>query len=583
MTVKCLTSADSSSNTTANGYLEDLLLSRYDYLFNKDGIEPNGVISDIGEVIGGATPSKKKPEYYTQHGIGWITPRDLSNTTDKFIAHGADDITQLGYDSCSVRLMPAGTVLFSSRAPIGYVAIAADEVTTNQGFKSIVPNDDIGTAFFYCFLKQNKERIADAGSGTTFPEVSGRTMKSIELVIPDKDQCAEFSEWASPILEHQQVLEVENHKLKQLRDTLLPKLMSGEIDVSKVEVPAQPNSHLRRFHPILQSVPTTMKGTTMETIINAVLAQMQPFLDGFQFKQLAVSLKAAFENAERPPQQDRGDLLELFLTAKEVEGCSPKTIAYYRTTLEHMTATIAKPYTQMTSEDLRDYLNGYGSRHGAGKVTIDNIRRIMSSFFSWLEDEDYVVKSPVRRIHRIKTAQVTKEVLTDEQIESLRDGCSCVRDLAIIDVLASSGMRVGELVGLDISDVNLQERECIVTGKGNKQRPVYLDARAKLHLSDYLKTRRDDNPALFVTLRGRMKRMTVSDVEARVRELGRATQVGRVHPHKFRRTLATRAIDRGMPIEQVQKLLGHAKIDTTMHYAMVDQNNVKTSHRKYLE
>lgn len=321
----------------------------------------------------------------------------------------------------------------------------------------------------------------------------------------------------------------------------------------------------------------------METIINAVLAQMQPFLDGFQFKQLAVSLKAAFENAERPPQQDREDLLELFLTAKEVEGCSPKTIAYYRTTLEHMTATISKPYTQMTSDDLRDYLNGYGNRHGAGKVTIDNIRRIMSSFFSWLEDEDYVIKSPVRRIHRIKTAQVAKEVLTDEQIESLRDGCSCARDLAIIDVLVSSGMRVGELVGLDISDVNLQERECIVTGKGNKQRPVYLDARAKLHLSDYLETRKDENPALFVTLRGRTKRMTVSDVEARVRELGKATHVGRVHPHKFRRTLATRAIDRGMPIEQVQKLLGHAKIDTTMHYAMVDQNNVKTSHRKYLE
>jgi site-specific recombinase XerD len=248
-----------------------------------------------------------------------------------------------------------------------------------------------------------------------------------------------------------------------------------------------------------------------------------------------------------------------------------------------MTATIAKPYTQMTSDDLRDYLNGYGSRNGAGKVTIDNIRRIMSSFFSWLEDEDYVIKSPVRRIHRIKTAQVAKEVLTDEQIESLRDGCSCARDLAIIDVLVSSGMRVGELVGLDISDVNLQERECIVTGKGNKQRPVYLDARAKLHLSGYLETRKDENPALFVTLRGRTKRMTVSDVEARVRELGRATHVGRVHPHKFRRTLATRAIDRGMPIEQVQKLLGHAKIDTTMHYAMVDQNNVKTSHRKYLE
>lgn len=322
----------------------------------------------------------------------------------------------------------------------------------------------------------------------------------------------------------------------------------------------------------------------MESIINTVLVQMQPLLNSHQLKQLANSLRAAFSNAEQQPSsKDPDDLLSLFLTAKQVEGCSPKTIAYYRSTLERMTATLAKPYTQVTSDDLRFYLNGYGTKNGAGNVTIDNIRRIMSSFFSWLEDEDYVVKSPVRRIHRVKCAQVAKDVLTDEQLESLRDGCSCPRDLAIVDVLASTGMRVGELVGLNITDVNLEERECVVTGKGNKQRPVYFDARAKLHLTEYLATRKDDNPALFIAITGEPRRISVGNVEMRMRELGRATQVGRVHPHKFRRTLATRAIDKGMPIEQVQKLLGHAKIDTTMHYAMVDQNNVKTSHRKYLE
>lgn len=321
----------------------------------------------------------------------------------------------------------------------------------------------------------------------------------------------------------------------------------------------------------------------MEAAINTVLAQMQPLLDGRQFKKLATCLREAFDSAGQPPREDSTDLLALFLTAKEVEGCSPKTIAYYRTTLEHMTASIAKPYTQVTSDDLRSYLNDYEAERGAGKVTIDNIRRIMSSFFSWLEDEDYVVKSPVRRIHRVKCAQVTKDVFTDEQVESLREGCTCTRDLAIIEILASTGMRVGELVRLDIADVDLQERECVVMGKGNKQRPVYFDARAKLRINEYLALRHDDSPALFVSLRGEPKRMTVGNVETRMRKLGRTTSVGRVHPHKFRRTLATRAIDKGMPIEQVQKLLGHAKIDTTMRYAMVNQNNVKASHRKYLE
>lgn len=207
----------------------------------------------------------------------------------------------------------------------------------------------------------------------------------------------------------------------------------------------------------------------------------------------------------------------------------------------------------------------------------------MSSFFSWLEDEDYIVKSPVRRIHRVKTAQVAKETLTDEELEALRDVCKNKRDLALVDLLASTGMRIGELVRLDVADVNMQERECIVTGKGNKQRPVYFDARAKLHLTEYLETRADSDPALFVSLDSLASRVTVGGMELRLRNLGKKAGVSRVHPHKFRRTLATHAIDKGMPIEQVQKLLGHTKIESTMHYAMVNQNNVKASHRRYLE
>lgn len=319
----------------------------------------------------------------------------------------------------------------------------------------------------------------------------------------------------------------------------------------------------------------------METAINNVLAQMQSILDASQLKHLAEVLRIALLSAQYVPAPR--NLLTLFLTAKEVEGCSSKTISYYESTLRHMTDTVAKPYTQMTSDDLREYLNNYENERNAGKVTIDNIRRIMSSFFAWLEDEDYIVKSPVRRIHRVKTAVVAKETLSDENLETLRDECDTLRDLAVVDILASTGMRVGELVGLDIADVNLQERECLVTGKGNKQRPVYFDARTKLHLTAYLRSRADNNPALFVSLNGSGDRISIGGVESRLRQLGKKAGVNRVHPHKFRRTLATHAIDKGMPIEQVQKLLGHARIDTTMHYAMVNQSNVKASHRRYLE
>lgn len=317
--------------------------------------------------------------------------------------------------------------------------------------------------------------------------------------------------------------------------------------------------------------------------IDSISLQMQPFLDCEQMKRLREVLKCAITPIVDLSKHASQDLIDLFIEAKQVEGCSTKTLDYYRNTLERLNAALRKPFTQVETSDLRSYLTEYEQKRNSSKVTIDNIRRIMSSFFSWLEDEDYIVKSPVRRIHRVKVASMIKETFSDEELETIRGNSGSSRDLAIIDLLASTGMRIGELVRLNRSDIDLNERECIVLGKGNKQRMVYFDARAKLHLTDYLGQRTDDNPALFVSHARPHTRLTIGAIELRLRKLGETLAIQRVHPHKFRRTLATYAIEKGMPIEQVQKLLGHARIDTTMHYAMVNQNNVKASHRRYLE
>ena len=275
-------------------------------------------------------------------------------------------------------------------------------------------------------------------------------------------------------------------------------------------------------------------------------------------------------------------LLKAFLSAKQVEGCSQPTIRYYGNTIKLLADNMPKRFTDYTSEDIRAYLAVFQKKHNASKVTVDNVRRIFSSFFSWLEEEDFILKNPVRRIHKVKTGTQVREVLSDESLESIRDTCTRSRDLAMVDLLASTGMRVGELVKLNRDDINFTERECVVFGKGNKQRIVYFNARAKIHLQQYLNERSDQNEALFVSLNNPQKRLQISGVEVRLRKIGREANVPRVHPHKFRRTLATMAIDKGMPVEQVQKLLGHVKIDTTMHYAMVSQNNVKLSHRRFI-
>lgn len=323
-------------------------------------------------------------------------------------------------------------------------------------------------------------------------------------------------------------------------------------------------------------------GTMNEQFVE-IINDMAEVLNTAQLKRLQeVLLKHLVGGRPTKQKINNSEFLQRFLEAKKIEGCSERTIQYYRTTVNKLLSKVTQPIRKVTTEDMREYLVDYQKVNNCGKTTIDNVRRNISSFFSWLEEEDYILKSPMRRIHKIRSKKAVKKVITDEEIERLRDGCTCLRDVAMIDLLYSTGIRVGELVRLNVSDINFNERECVVFGKGDKERRVYFDAKAKIHLQDYLNSRNDDNPALFVTLDRPFDRLKISGVEIRLRELGRSLNLEKIHPHKFRRTMATRAIDKGMPIEQVQKILGHSQIDTTMQYAIVNQNNVKAAHRKYI-
>ena len=321
----------------------------------------------------------------------------------------------------------------------------------------------------------------------------------------------------------------------------------------------------------------------MQEKIVLVLNEMAEYLSISQMKKLQeVIIRNFAENEAEKKEIANEEFLKMFLDAKQIEGCSERTIKYYRTTVEHLISQVETGVRKITTEEIREYLSNYQKRNNCTNATIDNVRRNISSFFSWLEEEDYILKSPMKRIHKIKTKTVVKNTISDESIEKLRDNCKEKRDLAIIDLLYSTGIRVGELVNLNIDDIDLEGRECIVYGKGDKERRVYFDAKAKIHLKEYIDTRCDDNEALFVALHAPYNRIKISGVEIRLRNLGRRLELDKIHPHKFRRTMATRAIDKGMPIEQVQKILGHSQIDTTMQYAMVNQNNVKTSHQKYM-
>ena len=459
-----------------------------------------------------------------------------------------------------------------------------DQYTFSTDLALVIPKGKLKMYLYYTLRTPFYHKyIRPFASGTTVKHLNLIGVENYVLPIPPMGIQSKFEDTISPIKEQQSKNLNEIVALTKQRDELLPLLMNGQASV---------NYHLSvLFLSSLILYRDQYKLYDMKkTIIRAVLDGMRAVLTENQLELLTDVTQKALSECEITPKateeeqrnKENAELLGTFISSKKVEGCSDKTIHYYKSSIEKLIATVKKNVCDIATNDIRCYLAEQQEQRGLSKVTIDNLRRIYSSFFSWLEDEDYITKSPVRRIHKVRTDALVKEVLTDENIEVLRDSCQELRDIAMIDLLLSTGMRVGELVKINREDIDFQERQCVVFGKGNKEREVYFNARTKIHLKKYLEQRTDTNPALFVSLHEPHTRLTISGVEVRLRQLGKKVNLNKVHPHKFRRTLATMAIDKGMPIEQVQKMLGHVKIDTTLHYAMVNQTNVKIAHRKFL-
>ena len=533
----------------------------------------NGVLSDVANITMGQSPDGSS---YNEDGEGIIFYQGSTDFGLRF-----PNIRQ--YTTSPSRYANKGDILMSVRAPVGALNIANNDCCIGRGLSAL--SSKIGSMTHLYYL-MNDFRLKFEGmnsAGTTFGSITKDELFSLPVIIPTKSVISEFEQVCEPIFDKQMIIGEEINALTKQRDELLPLLMNGQATV---------NYHLSAsFLSSLILYRDQYKFYDMkETIIQTVLDGMRAVLTENQLDMLTDVTRKALSECEITPKateeeqrnKENVELLGAFISSKKVEGCSDKTIHYYKSSIEKLIATVKKNVCDIATNDIRCYLAEQQEQRGLSKVTIDNLRRIYSSFFSWLEDEDYITKSPVRRIHKVRTDALVKEVLTDENIEVLRDSCQELRDIAMIDLLLSTGMRVGELVKINREDIDFQERQCIVFGKGNKEREVYFNARTKIHLKKYLEQRTDTNPALFVSLHEPHTRLTISGVEVRLRQLGKRVNLNKVHPHKFRRTLATMAIDKGMPIEQVQKMLGHVKIDTTLHYAMVNQTNVKIAHRKFL-
>ena len=526
----------------------------------------NGVLSDVANITMGQSPDGSS---YNEDGEGIIFYQGSTDFGLRF-----PDIRQ--YTTSPSRYANKGDILMSVRAPVGALNIANNDCCIGRGLSAL--SSKIGSMTHLYYL-MNDFRLKFEGmnsAGTTFGSITKDELFSLPVIIPTKSVISEFEQVCEPIFDKQMIIGEEINALTKQRNELLPLLMNGQASV---------NYHLSAsFLSSLILYRDQYKFYDMkETIIQTVLDGMRAVLTENQLNLLTDVTRKALSECEITPKateeeqrnKENVELLGAFISSKKVEGCSDKTINYYKSSIEKLIATVKKNVCDIATNDIRCYLAEQQEQRGLSKVTIDNLRRIYSSFFSWLEDEDYITKSPVRRIHKVRTDALVKEVLTDENIEVLRD-------IAMIDLLLSTGMRVGELVKINREDIDFHERQCIVFGKGNKEREVYFNARTKIHLKKYLEQRTDTNPALFVSLHEPHTRLTISGVEVRLRQLGKRVNLNKVHPHKFRRTLATMAIDKGMPIEQVQKMLGHVKIDTTLHYAMVNQTNVKIAHRKFL-
>ena len=535
-----------------------------------------GTLLDIAEYTNGLACQKYRP--IDENRLPVIKIKEmhdgLSPDTEWVKADIPDDVKV--YD---------GDVLFSWSASLEVMLWAYGNGGLNQHIFKVTSKNGYPRSFYFYQLKHYIgvfKQMAEARK-TTMGHITQDHLKQSTIALPPNvDIANKLEEKLCPIFDAIVKNNQEIMSLTKQRDELLPLLMNGQATV---------NYHLAVFlsHLILYKDQYNLYGMK-EMIVEAVVNGMREALTAEQLGQLADVVRSALagcdvtarQSEEEQRNKENAELLDMFISSKKIEGCSEKTIHYYRASIEKLIVAAKKNVCEITTNDIRCYLAEQQETRGLSKVTIDNLRRIFSSFFSWLEDEDYITKSPVRRIHKVRTDALVKEVLTDENIEVLRDSCQELRDVAMIDLLISTGMRVGELVKINREDIDFQERQCVVFGKGNKEREVYFNARTKIHLKKYLDERTDDNPALFVSLNKPYSRLTISGVERRLHTIGERVNIGKVHPHKFRRTLATMAIDKGMPIEQVQKMLGHVKIDTTLHYAMVNQANVKAAHRKFL-
>ena len=593
-------------NKQINDNLETMAKQLYDYWFvqfdfpNEEGkpykssggamvwnenlkceIPQGWVVEKMGKctnVLLGGTPDTNDNSLWG-NGYNWLNSGEVAEFP---ILKSEKNITPKGLEKSATVLAPKGSVTLSITRHLRPSILCID-ACINQSVVAILENDKVSKEYIYPLLNRDIPRLMSLRTGAQQPHINKETVEAINVVLPPANIMGAYINIAESIYNaiFNNAKEVE--ELTKQRDELLPLLMNGQASV---------NYHLSAsFLSSLILYRDQYKFYDMkETIIQTVLDGMRAVLTENQLDLLTDVTRKALSECEITPKateeeqrnKENVELLGAFISSKKVEGCSDKTIHYYKSSIEKLIATVKKNVCDIATNDIRCYLADQQEQRGLSKVTIDNLRRIYSSFFSWLEDEDYITKSPVRRIHKVRTDALVKEVLTDENIEVLRDSCHELRDIAMIDLLLSTGMRVGELVKINRDDIDFQERQCVVFGKGNKEREVYFNARTKIHLKKYLEQRTDTNPALFVSLHEPHTRLTISGVEVRLRQLGKRVNLNKVHPHKFRRTLATMAIDKGMPIEQVQKMLGHVKIDTTLHYAMVNQTNVKIAHRKFL-
>ena len=572
-----------------NDNLEAMAKQLYDYWFvqfdfpNEEG---KPYKSSGGAMVWNEKLKREIPQYWSTLPISAILdkyPTTKRYETKEYLSQGKYPIIDqgdtyiVGYTNEDDNLLTRHPAVLFGDHSTKVKFLDFDFARGADGTQILYSSND-AVSQYYLYLAVSTLQIPNPGYSRHF-----KYLKELPIVIPSLSIAIKFANIVKPLFKKWTNNIFNNIALTKQRNELLPLLMNGQATV---------NYHLSAsFLSSLILYRDQYKFYDMkETIIQAVLDGMRAVLTENQLEMLTDVTRKALSECEITPKateeeqrnKENVELLGAFISSKKVEGCSDKTIHYYKSSIEKLIATVKKNVCDIATNDIRCYLAEQQEQRGLSKVTIDNLRRIYSSFFSWLEDEDYITKSPVRRIHKVRTDALVKEVLTDENIEVLRDSCQELRDIAMIDLLLSTGMRVGELVKINRDDIDFQERQCVVFGKGNKEREVYFNARTKIHLKKYLEQRTDTNPALFVSLHEPHTRLTISGVEVRLRQLGKRVNLNKVHPHKFRRTLATMAIDKGMPIEQVQKMLGHVKIDTTLHYAMVNQTNVKIAHRKFL-